>query len=182
MATYINLENLGTFLKQLKKKYKATNTEFGGIKTGYAGDGGAAVQLDDNGRAYVAITNTRNITGAPVTAIEIGSADANGHYALKPNTIIRIPTDENTTQITISQYSGPRPVGQVNTFSTIFTVQNDEFNVHFPGYSDGAGLLKWVNGVAPSYSKGDTIEVIITEYKANSEDNTPLLATWAKYF
>ena len=36
MATYINLENLGTFLKQLKEKYKASITEFGGIKIGYA--------------------------------------------------------------------------------------------------------------------------------------------------
>ena len=35
---------------------QATNNEFGGFKTGYDGEGGTAVELDDNGRAFVTVS------------------------------------------------------------------------------------------------------------------------------
>ena len=56
MSKYITLEGLGHFLTQLKenKKFEATSTSFGGIRTGYNTNGNNyAVQLDNSGNAYV---------------------------------------------------------------------------------------------------------------------------------
>ena len=56
MSKYITLGGLEHFLKQLKenKKFEATSTSFGGIRTGYLTNGNNyAVELDGNGKAYV---------------------------------------------------------------------------------------------------------------------------------
>lgn len=56
MSKYITIENLKKFLQTLQSSYSATSNKFGGIKIGYQNAGNnTAVQLDEHGKAYVAV-------------------------------------------------------------------------------------------------------------------------------
>ena len=123
---YISLDGLSIFLNQLKAKFKADDSNFGGIKLGYTKDDTNKkypVELDsESGKAFVQVPwEAGSATGTNESMLVESGGNTSFNGNLKANTLIYVGTTNSSAASSINITGFADAVsGKVSTFGLIF--------------------------------------------------------------
>lgn len=149
MAKYITLDNLSTFLEQLKTKYVASETTYGGIKIGFQdseNDRNYPVELDDNGKAFV------NVPWGDTQQAGVDTLGGIKLFTAKRNTDL-------TNSMTMGQTTSNRYYGvELDANGKAFV--NVPWNAYSTASTTNLGLVKMRQGSALSMD-GDSLSLNI---------------------
>ena len=157
---------------------KATSSAIGGIKVGYATSGyNQAVQLDSDGKAYVAVYPTDisgkvdKVTGKGLSTNDYTTAEKNKLAAIASGAEVNVQSDWNVTDSTSDAYIKNKPT--IPSAVTSTTVSNW-------GFTKNAGTVTGVkiNGTTKSPSSGIVdLGTVITDVSGKQEAITGLTQT-----